>query len=116
MVIVMNEVAGDSSLYLQLFMTLLGLIAHFLKELVREKAETGIVTRFTSYWVKYPFQSGLSVIGAIAGFIVLREADQLSTIGAFGLGYAADSMADIMGKRGKTRIGEQLNDSHDERN
>lgn len=78
---------------------LLGLAAHFCKELVRIQRETNAVPQVVRYWSKHPYQTALCFIGAAVGFLGLYEAQQLTSVTAFGCGWMANSMADVMGKR-----------------
>lgn len=78
---------------------LLGLAAHFCKELIRIQRDTGAPPHAVRYWSKHPYQTALCVIGAAVGFLGLYEAQQLTSVTAFGCGWMANSMADVMGKR-----------------
>lgn len=80
-------------------MLVLGLVAHFLKDFARIRKETGRNPSIMRYWRDNPHQSLLSVVSAVAGFIVLLETKELTSVTAFMLGYMANSVADILGKR-----------------
>ena len=79
-------------------MAVIGLLPHFLKDLVRIRAEGNKIGMHT-YWTKYPYQSMLCVIGAIVGIAALEEMNQLTSLTAFGAGYMSNSVADVIGKR-----------------
>lgn len=80
-------------------MLALGLAAHFCKELARINKEAGAVPHPIRYWSRYPYQTALCVIGALVGFLSLYETGQLTGLTAFGCGWMANSMADVVGKR-----------------
>lgn len=80
-----------------------GLAAHFLKDMAR-LAKEGQRMGLADYWLAFPYQSGISMIGAVAGFAALQEAGHLSGITAFGVGYMANSVADVIGKRAGERL------------
>lgn len=80
-------------------MLLLGLIAHFLKHLMKVKKDGGVILTPRQYWVKNPYHSSLALVGAVAGFIALLSLGQLTPILALGLGYMADSVPDAIGSR-----------------
>lgn len=85
-------------------MLTLGLASHYLKELARITKEDGKPPHPSHYWINYPYQSILSVTGSLAGFIMLYESGQISALTAFGIGYMADSAADIIGKRSEGKL------------
>jgi hypothetical protein len=82
-----------------ILMLALGLAAHYLKELVRMTGETGKKPAPLRYWTLYWPQTLLCAISAAAGFIALQEAGELTAVTAFGVGYMANSIADVIGKR-----------------
>jgi hypothetical protein len=88
---------------IELLMVLCGLLVHFLKDLVRLKAEGAFLTPL-QYWRKYPYQTLFCVIGAVVGVVALNEAQQLTPITAFAVGYMSNSVADMIGKRGTVRL------------
>lgn len=86
-----------------LAMLVYGLASHFLKDMAR-LAKEGQPLGLLDYWGRFPYQSGISLVGAVAGFAALAEAGQLTGITAFGIGYMANSVADIIGKRAGERL------------
>lgn len=78
-------------------------MTHFLKDMARLKAE-GDKLGLCNYWAKFPIQSSISVVGALAGFAALHETKQLTGLTAFGVGYMANSVADAIGKRSITKV------------
>lgn len=86
-----------------LFMLFLGLASHFLKDLIRLAAEGNMLT-LRQYWLKNPYQTVLSIIGAIVGYVALGSSGQLTALTAFGAGYMANSVADLIGKRTTAKL------------
>lgn len=84
-------------------MAVCGLLTHFLKDVVRIRAEKDKIS-LHQYWTMYPYQTMLSVIGAIVGVVALQEMNQLTSLTAFGAGYMSNSVADIIGKRTGDKI------------
>jgi hypothetical protein len=84
-------------------MGMCGLLTHFLKDLVRIRAERGFMNP-KQYFVEYPYQTLLSIIGAVVGYIVLESTGQLNEATAFGAGYMSNSFSDIIGKRSLDKI------------
>lgn len=81
------------------FVLWLGVLSHLLKEFIRIKKEESSYIGFKTYFLSYPYQTALTVIGALVGFVILIETNQLSVINAFTIGYIADSIPDVIGKR-----------------
>lgn len=79
-------------------MAALGLVMHFLKDMVQHRADDVTMTP-VAYWRDHPYQTALAACGVVAGFVSLLETGQLSLITAFGVGYMANSAADIVGAR-----------------
>ena len=76
-----------------------GVMVHFLKELINVKKSTGTAVTFHQYWIGNKYQSILCIIGALVGYVFLQQTNQLTAISAFGIGYMADSIPDLIGKR-----------------
>lgn len=89
-----------------IIMVVLGLLTHFLKDLIRIKQENGVPPNIIEYWKANPYQTLLCVVGACAGYFALLETGQLTALTAFGIGYMANSVADVIGKRALNKIGE----------
>lgn len=82
-----------------ILMIVLGLMTHFLKDLIRIKNETGSPPNLIKYWKDNPYQTLLSIVSGAAGYFALMETGQLTALTAFGIGYMANSVADVLGKR-----------------
>lgn len=79
-------------------MLALGLLTHFLVDVIAlRKADQS--AGFREYWTANPYQSALSIVGAMAGYAVLHSAGELTLVTAYGVGYMANSVPDIIGKR-----------------
>lgn len=79
-------------------MALLGLLAHGLKKIMRVRRDGRAVTPW-GYVARYPYQTLAALIGVVAGLAALHEMGQLTGITAFGVGYMANSVADLLEKR-----------------
>lgn len=93
-------------------LTALGLLTHFLLDMLRIKKEEGKVLSFSQYWTLHPIQSSICVVGSLVGFILLlisgqfdpEVGRQLAGYAAFSVGYMSNSIADKIGKRGIERL------------
>ena len=52
----------------------------------------------------YPYQTFFALLGAVAGIGALQATGQLNAVSAFAAGYMANSMADMLGKRGSASV------------
>lgn len=84
-------------------MTLLGVLTHFLKKLINLK-KSGKEVSPLQYWKLYPYQTSLSLVGAIVGYFFMLEADQLTMATAYAIGYMSDSVSDVVGERGFKKL------------
>lgn len=87
-----------------LSMLILGLLSHFLKDFIKIKKDTGKMVNPLTYWKENPYQTLLSTIGAVSGYFALMETAQLTALTAFGIGYMANSVADMLGQRSLNKI------------
>lgn len=85
------------------FMAILGFVAHVIKKIMRVRRDGHLLTPL-GYFVQYPYQSIFALIGAIAGVGALHATGMLNAVSAFSAGYMANSVADMLGKRGKREI------------
>ena len=94
------------------FISFLGLILHFLLDMLRIKKEEGKTLSIRQYWQLYPLQSSISIVSCIVGFIILAVSGvfspdvgrELAAYAALSVGYMSNSVADKMGKRGLERL------------
>lgn len=82
----------------EIAMTILGLVSHFLKDLMQHRLDGEPMTP-TQYYLGHPYQSLLTIAGAAGGFVALWETGQMTLAAAYLLGFAADSAASIPGRR-----------------
>jgi hypothetical protein len=83
-------------------MVVVGLVSHFLKDIVRIRKEDGVMINPVEYFVKFPYQSVLAVLSAFSGTVIAYEMGELTMLTAFAVGYMANSVADTIGKRHST--------------
>ncbi len=96
-------------------LVIMGLFAHFGRKMLAA-ASHGTESRpcLTDYWKKNPVQSGVSLVGAVAGYAMFAhfpDFDQLTPevqnvirVTAFGIGYMADNVVDAVGDKAMSRI------------
>lgn len=81
-------------------MLLAGLLAHVLKKFMEVRQQLEALT-LASYLKARPYKTAMAVIGAGAGYLLIAEASTPGLVAAFGVGYAADSMLEVVGARGR---------------
>lgn len=81
-----------------------GVALHLIKELARIKNEEGVIITPKAYIMNHPYQSTLMIMGALIGYVILLETNQLTAINALMYGYISDSIIDIMGKRASEKV------------
>jgi hypothetical protein len=87
-------------------MALLGLLSHGLKKIMRRRRDGDRLTPW-GYIARYPYQILAALIGMIAALVALQEMGQLNAVSAFSAGYMANSVADMLGKRGAKTISDE---------
>lgn len=95
---------NEPNLWLAGLMTLLGVATHVLKKII-EIRQADDSFHLKDYLTKYPYQTSLIVIGALGGFFLLQEINQLTYASAFGMGFVANSVGEAAGKRSSTVMG-----------
>ncbi|QTP60915.1 hypothetical protein HNO53_20680 [Billgrantia antri] len=83
-----------------LAMLLAGLLTHVLKKFLEVRQQMEALT-LAMYLRARPYKTSLSVIGAGAGYLLIAEPSTPSLVAAFGVGYAADSMLEVVGARAR---------------
>jgi len=69
-------------------LTIIGVLAHFLKRKIKGETLTDIVSYFRTH-----FKSTLlTLFGAVGGFFLLKEMGELGYFASFSIGYMADSV------------------------
>ncbi|WP_280565283.1 hypothetical protein [Chromohalobacter sp. 48-RD10] len=81
-------------------MLLLGLATHVLKKFMEMRQQLEALT-LIAYLKARPYKSVMATIGAMAGYLLLADASVPSLVSAFGVGYAADSMLEIVGAKAR---------------
>lgn len=83
-----------------LAMLLAGLVTHLLKKFMEVRQQLEALT-LGAYLKARPYKTAMAVIGAGAGYLLTAEASVPSLVAAFGVGYAADSMLEVVGARAR---------------
>lgn len=88
-------------------MMCMGLATHFLVDLARMMKESEDL-RLSNYLfgsTKNRIATSLSTIGAVVGYVALDQMNELTAITAFGAGYMANTVPDVLGKRTGKKLG-----------
>lgn len=82
-------------------MLIYGLATHFLFEFARMLSDDDprCLLDYLFGTTKHQVQTAISVIGALVGYAALSHTGDLSPITAFGVGYMANTVPDLIGKR-----------------
>lgn len=94
---------------------LMGLFSHFGKKTLAAMAnEAEVRPCITDYWKKQPIQTSLAFIGALAGYAMFAhfpdfpdmspDMQGVVRVTAFGVGYMADSVVDVVSDKVVTKI------------
>jgi len=87
------------------FMVFLGFLTHHISILIDLKiVKKKKVNLITWYIKKRPLKLLLSVIGSVAGYVVLDDLGYLNAATALTIGYLSDSIVDKIGKITAGRI------------
>jgi len=70
---------------------LMGVIAHMVKKLA-DLNKQGTLLSPKDYFMKFPYQTTLSLLGGIAGYFLMISTGDISYIAALLAGYTADSV------------------------
>lgn len=81
-------------------MLLAGHAAHLLKKLI-EVRQQGHPLSLAGFLRLRPYKSALALLGSVAGYLLLAEHGSPSLVAAFGVGYAADSMLEVIGAKAR---------------
>ncbi|MDT0499696.1 MULTISPECIES: hypothetical protein [unclassified Halomonas] len=77
-----------------------GLLTHLLKKFLEVRQQLEALS-LPAYLKARPYKSALAVIGAGVGYLLIADPGPPSLVAAFGVGYAADSMLEVIGARGR---------------
>ncbi|MDR5887548.1 hypothetical protein [Vreelandella janggokensis] len=86
-----------------LLLVLAGNATHILKKLIEVRQQGHDLTLFGFLRVR-PYKSALSLVGSLAGYLLLADQGVTSLVAAFGVGYAADSMLEVVGAKARTVV------------
>ena len=86
------------------FLCFLGLLTHQLTILAEMSQARGKMVTPFDYIKERPYKLSLSAIGAVVGYIVLMQMNELTLLTAFGVGYMANDSIDRVGKMAATKI------------
>lgn len=73
------------------FAMIMGVVAHMVKKLA-DLNKAGTLISPKDYFMKFPYQTTLSLLGGIAGYFLMISTGDISYISALLAGYTADSI------------------------
>ena len=79
-------------------LVLLGVAMHFCKAMVGRRIE-GRPIKPIEYWKRNPYQSLITILGALTGYLVLTQTGTPTPMEAVSAGFLANSFADTIGHR-----------------
>lgn len=82
---------------------LCGLVNHVLIDVIKLK-RCGKDASIVSYFRSQPYQTALSVVGCVAGFIVLESINELTMGTAYALGFGANVVAEKLGQKDINKV------------
>jgi hypothetical protein len=100
------DIVFDSFWFLAL-MVLMGVITHWLKQLVmmRKASPAGFgVLSIRQYWIEHWPETLMAATSAAAAVTLLHELNHLTAASAWGAGYLGNSAADLIGGRVQAMI------------
>lgn len=81
-------------------LVVLGVLLHFLKKVVEARKQEKTIN-LKKYWKDNPYNSAITIIGSIVGFLIFWRLGYMNDVLALGTGYAGNSLADMFGDRAK---------------
>ncbi|PKG49585.1 hypothetical protein [Halomonas sp. MES3-P3E] len=85
---------------LPLLLVLAGNATHTLKKLI-EVRQQGHALSLIGFLRLRPYKTSLALLGSMAGYLLLVDQGVTSLVAAFGVGYAADSMLEVVGAKAR---------------
>ena len=86
-------------------MLLMGVAVHWLKSMITARRAQDMQTLSVSvYWLRFWPESLVALFSGIAGYAFLIDSGNLTVINAVGIGYMANSIADVIGNRVQAMI------------
>lgn len=92
-----------SAHFAPLAMLFAGLLTHLLKKFLEVRQQMEALT-LPAYLKARPYKSTLALIGACAGYLLVGDPAPPGLVAAFGVGYAADSMLEVIGARSRAAV------------
>ena len=89
---------------MEALMCTLGLMTHQIAILAEMSQARGCTVWPQDYVKDRPYKFALAVIGAMVGYIILYELEQLTMLTAFGIGAAANDSIDRAGSMSVSKI------------
>lgn len=84
---------------------ILGVLTHWLKAFsTARRAQALAPISARDYWFKFWPESMVVLFSAVAGYLFLMESGNLSYVNSFGIGFIANSLADLVGNRVQAMI------------
>lgn len=85
-------------------MVILGLLTHTLLHLAEIKTKEGVILTPVAYFKRFPFQTLLSLIGCIVGYIILDSYNELTLGMAYALGTYSNVVAEKLGQANLNKV------------
>lgn len=82
----------------------LGLLTHQITVLAEMSQARKCIVNPIGYFKERPYKVALSCIGAVVGYLVLLQMNELTLLTAFGVGYMANDSIDRVGKMTAVKI------------
>lgn len=96
---------GTALYVVTVLMLLMGVGVHWLKSLIQARRVADMKQlSVREYWFTYWPESLVALFSGVAGYVFLIDSGNLTTLNAFGVGYIANSLADVVGSRVQAMI------------
>jgi hypothetical protein len=96
---------GTTLYVVTIWMLLMGVAVHWLKGMITARRVTDMQPiSVGAYWGTYWPESLVALFSSIAGYVFLIDSHNLTALNAFGIGYIANSLADMIGNRVQAMI------------
>lgn len=86
-------------------MLVYGVLMHATKTMAEAQLNDQKLMMPWQYLARWPYAAAFTFLSALAGYAALYGTEELTRINAFGLGYMANSVADVIGRRGIEVLG-----------
>lgn len=86
-------------------MLVLGLGTHWLKQLITARRVMDMKPlTMRDYWFGHWPETLVALFSGVAGYVFLLESNNLTALNAYGIGFIANSLADLVGTRVQAMI------------